>query len=206
VNGAWHIQAPQFGDLAALLRMFSYQPATASTLPLLLHEAANGRYEPLMAQSRLLASSLGDMIAHGMQLSVMCTEDASDLKSDPRDSASVLGNDMVELMRAQCEAWPVAPRAAGFRAPLDGDVPVLAISGEYDPVTPPRYGEEVVKHLANGRHLVAPGQGHAVLGVGCMPKLFAQFIERADAAGIDATCLERLAAEPPFAGNYGWEP
>ncbi|MBJ7575526.1 alpha/beta hydrolase [Luteimonas sp. MC1828] len=206
VNGAWHTQAPQFGDLAALLRMFSYQPATASTLPLLLHEAANGRYEPLMAQSRLLASSLGDMIAHGMQLSVMCTEDASDLKSDPRDSTSVLGNDMVELMQAQCEAWPVAPRAAGFRAPLDGDVPVLAISGEYDPVTPPRYGEEVVKHLANGRHLVAPGQGHAVLGVGCMPKLFAQFIERADAAGIDATCLERLAAEPPFAGNYGWEP
>ena len=83
---------------------------------------------------------------------------------------------------------------------------MLAISGEYDPVTPPRYGEEVVAHLANGRHLVAPGQGHNVIGAGCMPKLFAQFIERADAKGIDATCLEQLAAAPPFAGNYGWEP
>ena len=206
LSGEWRSQAPQFGDLAALLRMFSYQPATASTLPLLLHEAANGRYEPLMAQSRLLSSSIGDMIAHGMQLSVICSEDVADMHADPRDRDSVLGNDMVDLMKAQCDAWPKATRSADFRAPLAGDVPVLAISGEFDPVTPPRYGEEVVAGLANGRHLVAPGQGHAVLGVGCMPKLFAQFIERADAAGIDATCLERLAAEPPFAGNYGWEP
>ena len=25
-------------------------------------------------------------------------------------------------------------------------------------------------------------------------------------ADIDASCLDRLAAAPPFAGNYGWEP
>jgi len=64
----------------------------------------------------------------------------------------------------------------------------------------------VVETLPNGRHLVLPGQGHSVLGVGCMPKLFAQFIESADAATLDATCLDMLAAQPPFAGPYGWEP
>ena len=40
----------------------------------------------------------------------------------------------------------------------------------------------------------------------CMPKLFAQFIETTDASALDAGCLERLSAQPPFAGNYGWEP
>ncbi|MEN1928698.1 alpha/beta hydrolase [Luteimonas sp. MJ250] len=206
VSGEWLEETPGFGHLAALLRMFSYQPAAAATLPLLLHDASQGRYAPLLAQSRMLGASLGDAMAHGMQLSVICTEDVGEMSLDPDDAGSVLGNEMVSMLQAQCAAWPTAPRAEGFREPLTGDVPLLAISGEFDPVTPPRYGDEVVAHLANARHLVAPGQGHNVLGAGCMPKLVAQFIERADAAGIDAGCLDRLAPAPPFAGYYGWEP
>lgn len=206
ISGEWLEDTPGFEHLASLLRMFSYQPAGSATLPLLLHDAAQGRYAPLLAQSRMLTASIGDMIAHGMQLSVMCTEDARELTMDPADNDSVLGNAMVTMLQAQCAAWPTVPRPADFRAPLSGDVPVLAISGEFDPVTPPRYGDAVAAHLPRGRHLVAPGQGHNVIGIGCMPKLFAQFIERADAEGIDASCLERLSPAPPFAGYYGWEP
>ena len=206
VSGEWLEDRPDFNHLAGLLRMYSYQPAAAATLPLLLHEASEGRYAPLMAQARLLTGSLGESIAHGMQLSVSCTEDVPEMVARPADADSVLGNQLVEMISAQCEAWPTAPRVEGFRDPLTGDLPVLAISGEFDPVTPPRYGEEVIAHLSNGRHLVAPGQGHNVIGAGCMPKLFAQFVERADAAGIDAGCLDTLAATPPFAGHYGWEP
>ncbi|HEY4531192.1 MAG TPA: alpha/beta fold hydrolase [Luteimonas sp.] len=205
-SGEWLEDAPTFGHLAVLLRMFSYQPAAAATLPLLLHEAGEGRYAPLMAQARMLAGSIGDQMSHGMQLSVMCTEDAAEMAIEPGDEGSVLGNDMVSLLKSQCAEWPTAPRADGFRDPLAGDLPVLAISGEFDPVTPPRYGDEVVSHLPRGRHLVAPGQGHNVIAAGCMPKLFAQFVERADAEALDVECLERLAPTPPFAGNYGWEP
>ena len=206
VSGEWLEETPGFGHLATLLRMFSYQPAAAATLPLLLHDAAQGRHAPLLAQSRMLMASLGEQMAHGMQLSVICTEDVGDMTVDPDDVGSVLGTGMVSMLKTQCEAWPSAPRADGFREPLAGDVPVLAISGEFDPVTPPRYGDEIVAHLPRGRHLVAPGQGHNVIGAGCMPKLFAQFVERADAADIDASCLDRLAPAPPFAGYYGWEP
>jgi hypothetical protein len=53
---------------------------------------------------------------------------------------------------------------------------------------------------------VLKGQGHSLLSTGCMPKLAAQFIERADALGLDASCLERVAPAPPFSGLYGWEP
>src|SRR5690606_19060893 len=148
---------------------------------------SEGRYGPLLAQSRLLASSVGESIAHGMQLSVSCTEDAPDLVAAPEDAGSVIGNQIVDLLLTQCQAWPTRPRAEDFRTPLAGEVPVLALSGEHYPV-------------------VAPGQGHNVIGAGCMPKLFAQFVERADAEGIDASCLDQLAASPPFAGHYGWEP
>ena len=206
VTGEWQTETPTFGDLAILLRMYAYQPAAAATLPLLLSEAANGHYEPLLAQSRMLLDDVSDTIMHGMQLSVMCTEDYPELEASPGDADTVLGNELIDFSRAQCEVWPRGERPADFREPLAGDVPVLAITGELDPVTPPRYGDAVVESLANGRHLVLAGQGHNVIGAGCMPELFAQFLETADAKALDADCLARLRATPPFAGHYGWEP
>ena len=206
MDGTWTEDVPTYGHLAALLRMYSYQPAATATLPLLLNEAAQGRYEPLLAQARMLMADVGESIAHGMQLSVTCTEDYPDLEDRPGDTDTVLGTELLDFTRAQCEAWPRGERAPGFRTPLATDVPLLAISGEFDPVTPPRYGDAVVGHLPNGRHLVLPGQGHNVLVAGCMPELAAQFIESADASTLDASCLERLQPVPPFAGTYGWEP
>ena len=205
-TGEWRSDAPQFDHLAVLLRMYAYQPQAAAMLPLLLHDAAEGRYEGLLAQSRMLVGDVSDSMMIGMQLSVICTEDAADLRDDPTDADTVLGTDLVAFSKAQCAVWPKGTRPAGFREPLAGDLPVLAISGEFDPVTPPRYGDEAIKSLPNGRHLVLPGQGHNVIGAGCMPKLFAQFVETADAKALDAACLERLKPIPPFAGNYGWEP
>ncbi|TWT22277.1 alpha/beta hydrolase [Luteimonas marina] len=206
VSGEWREEVPRYGHLMGLLRMYAYQPSMAATLPLLLHEASQQRYESLLAQSRMLSSQMGDMIAMGMSLSVSCSEDVAEFRSDAADADTVLGNQLVDLMQQQCAVWPKGRRAEGFRAPLSGEVPVLAVSGELDPVTPPRYGDDVVATLPNGRHLVLPGQGHSVLGTGCMPKLFAQFIESADAKALDASCLDRLSAQPPFAGAYGWEP
>ena len=206
VTGEWRSETPSYGNLAGLLRMYAYQPAAAATLPLLLSEAAKGRYEALLGQSAMLMDDVSDMIMHGMQLSVLCTEDYPELQADPDDADTVLGTELVDYSRAQCEVWPAGERPAGFREPVSGDVPVLAISGELDPVTPPRYGDAVVEHLPNGRHLVLAGQGHNVIAAGCMPELFAQFLETADAKALDADCLSRLRATPPFAGHYGWEP
>lgn len=206
VDGQWREDVPRFGHLAGVLRMYPYQPTMASVLPLLLHEAGQGRYESLLAQSRMMYRNLGESIAMGMSLSVTCSEDAQDFDPDAGDADTVLGTAFLSAMEEQCGLWPRGTRGRDFRAPLQGEVPVLAISGEFDPVTPPRYGDEVVEHLPNGRHLVLPGQGHSVLSTGCMPKLFAQFIESTDAAALDASCLERLRPTPPFAGYYGWEP
>ena len=204
-NGAWREEVPQFGHLGVLLRFYAYRPESASMLPLILHDASLGRYETLLSQSRALSGDVGDSIALGMHLSVSCTEDP-EIKVNAEDDATIMGNSIAEFIQTQCAAWPKGNRDANFRKPLSGDVPVLAISGEYDPVTPPRYGDEVVKTLPNGRHLILPGQGHSVLTTGCMPKLFAQFVETADAKKLDASCLKRLKPTPPFAGNYGWEP
>ena len=194
------------GHVAILARLFAYAPAVAGLLPLQLNEAAQGRYEPLMALSRLLNSTLGEQIMHGMQLSVICTEDAAELKADPADADSLIGVAMIQALQAQCAVWPRGERPADFRKPLAGDTPVLILSGEFDPVTPPRYGQEVARGLPNARHLVVRGQGHNVLPAGCMPKVFASFVASASVKRLDVDCLARIPYAVPFTGFYGWEP
>ncbi len=205
LSGEWRSDVPTYGHLALLLRLYAYQPQAAAMLPLIVRDAAQGKYESLLAQSRAIYAAVSGSMAQGMGLSVSCSEDA-ELAPDPADAGTVMGAEFVEYTQAMCAVWPRGDRPGDFRAPLAGDIPVLAISGEFDPVTPPRYGDEVVASLPNGRHLVLPGQGHSVLGLGCMPKLFAQFVEGANAKALDAECLQRLKPTPPFAGAYGWEP
>lgn len=196
----------QPGHVAGLTRMYAYAPLAAAILPLQLKEASEGRYEGLMALAKMLGSSLSEQMMYGMQLSVICTEDADGLRGDAAMQASLLGNALVDTLQAQCAVWPKGARPADFHAPLATRVPALLLSGELDPVTPPAYAERVAKSLPNSRALVLRGQGHNVIGAGCMPKLFAQFVDTTDAKALDAGCLESLGYAPPFTSFNGWEP
>jgi pimeloyl-ACP methyl ester carboxylesterase len=192
--------------VAGLVRMYAYMPAVGALLPQLIREASQGRYANLMALAKMMQGDMAESMSMGMQMSVICTEDAGSMVVRAEDADTVLGNRMVEGLGAMCEAWPKGDKPADFNTPLKGDLPVLVLTGEFDPVTPPKYGEEIAKGLANARWLDLKGQGHNVIGVGCMPKLFAQFIEKADAKALDAKCLDKLAYVPPFTSYNGWEP
>ncbi|MEH6422274.1 alpha/beta hydrolase [Pseudomonas sp. CGJS7] len=194
------------GHVAILTRMFSYAPEAASLLPLMLNEADQGRYAPLMSLSKMLGNQLSEELNYGMQLSVSCAEDADLFKLDPADADTVLGDAMPKVLGAQCKVWPTGQRPKNFHEPFKSSLPVLLLSGELDPVTPPRYGDQVVKNLPNGRHLILRGQGHGALRIGCTPKLLGQFIETADAKKLDARCLDTLGYVPPFVSFNGWEP
>ncbi|MBN8716256.1 MAG: alpha/beta fold hydrolase [Stenotrophomonas sp.] len=192
--------------VAGLVRMYAYMPLAAGLLPKLIHEANAGRYENLMALARMLTDGMQDAMAMGMQLSVVCSEDADSMVARAEDAGTVLGNAMPSGMAAMCKAWPKGRVPADFNQPLATPVPALVLAGEFDPVTPPRYGREIVQHLPNGRLFVLRGQGHAVLGAGCMPKLLAQFIEHADAKALDGTCLDKLGYPAPFVSFNGAAP
>jgi pimeloyl-ACP methyl ester carboxylesterase len=192
--------------VASVARLYAYVPQLAAMLPRSLAEAAAGRPEVLMAQAAMIQDLVGEQITFGMQLSVICAEDADRLRVDPADADTLLGTAFVSTLLAQCEVWPRGARPADFNDPVQSDRPVLLLSGQLDPVTPPRYGDVVVRHLPNGRHLVAPGQGHNVFGSGCAPRLMGRFIAAANARDLDGSCLQQLAPPPPFVGPHGWDP
>jgi pimeloyl-ACP methyl ester carboxylesterase len=192
--------------LAGLVRLFAYTPETAALLPLSIAQGLSGDYAPLAGQAQLLTNDLADLGESGMQMSVLCAEDANLLAPRPQDAGTLLGPSIINVLRTECEIWPRGTRPADFHAPLKTDTPVLILEGELDPVTPPRYGEQVLKGLGNGRLLVAKGQGHNVIGRGCMPKLVDDFVAKLQPKNLDAKCLDALGPTPAFIDFNGSSP
>jgi fermentation-respiration switch protein FrsA (DUF1100 family) len=137
---------------------------------------------------------------------VVCAEDADLLSSRPEDAATLLGNDQIAKIQSACSVWPRGDRPADFHAPLASTLPVLILAGQYDPVTPPSYATELLRTLPNARVLLAPGQGHAVIGSGCMPRLVRQFIEQLNPRALDDRCLLQLGDIPAFIDFNGAAP
>jgi len=194
--------------LGGAIRFLSYSAETQALLPLLIHEAAStGDYARITSQLMITATGLAESIAQGMELAVVCAEDFP--RFPPHTSADnnyLLGDTMRRSTDIQCGIWPRGQVPADFSQPVISDKPVLLLSGEFDPVTPPEYAEMVLQHLSNGRHLVAPGQGHSVAGKGCLGDLVTEFILAADHSELDPSCLTQLQASPWFMSLTGPKP
>lgn len=192
--------------LVAVVRIFAYEPETAALLPLSIDAAAHGDVAPLLGQERLLDADLAGDMNGGMAMSVICSEDADQLHAEPQDADTILGNLLVEQIKTECDLWPHGTMPRDFHAPLRSDKPILILSGSRDPVTPPKYGDEIMQGLSNARHLVLKGQGHAVFIRGCVPKLIEEFIDDPEPKKLDADCLDRLGPTPAFVDFNGAAP
>jgi pimeloyl-ACP methyl ester carboxylesterase len=193
-------------DLATVVRINVYSPLTAALLPLTLHQADQGNYAPLAGQKKWIADDLGSHIDNGMELSVICAEDADLLSVQREDAATLLGNDQIAKIQSACSVWPRGSRPAGFHQPLASGLPVLLLAGQRDPVTPPAYAEQMLRTLPNARLLLAPGQGHGVIGAGCMPRLVVEFIQELKPRALDDRCLLQLGDVPAFIDFNGASP
>ena len=184
-------------ELRTLVRFMSYSAATVALLPVLISEAHAGNYAPLAGQARTLLRELPESLSFPMSNSVTCTEDVPFADTATGDLAETyLGTAIMDALKQICARWPVGTMDSNFKTAVVSDTPVLLLSGEYDPITPPAYAERVqAEGLTNSKHLIGRGQGHGLVGVGCVPRLLRAFLEDPTPANLDATCLE---LEPPM--------
>jgi pimeloyl-ACP methyl ester carboxylesterase len=187
-------------ELSAAVRLLSYSDETVSTLPLLIHEAETGQPQALAAQYLMIKRSLDTQIANGMHFAVVCSEDAprwhQRAVSDSDLAKTYIGETFMQAMRTICEQWPRGPVDENFGKPLQSEIPTLVLSGGNDPVTPAHYGEQIMAGLKNSKHLVLEGQGHGQIGIGCMPRVIADFITAGNAKSLDDECLKTVAPAP----------
>lgn len=193
--------------LAATIRLLSYAPETVSLLPMLVHNAyASKDYHQLAAQYLIVTQQLSDSISEGMGYTVICTEDVPFLNLEEirqKDRATYLGDVQVEALTRICSVWPHGSLPPGFKDALRSDTPVMILSGENDPVTPPENGAQVAAGLSNSLHLVAPGQGHGVITRGCIARLATMFIEQGTGNGLDTACVQEIQPMPFFVNYAG---
>lgn len=192
--------------LAGLVRLFAYTPETAALLPLSIAEGLKGNYIPLAGQTQLLHDDMSGAMNGGMQASVVCAEDADLIQPDPADANTLLGTSLTDALVAMCSVWPRGTRPADFHAPLKSDKPILLLAGELDPVTPPRYAEQVGRGLTHARLVVARGQGHNVIGRGCIPKVVDEFVAKLDPKMLDTKCVDALGPVPALIDFNGAAP
>ena len=193
--------------LSTSLRFLTYSADTQAMLPLLINEAATEqRFDRLASQMLIAATGLQQSISQGMELSVMCAEDYPLFPQEPAANSYLMGDMMHKSVGIQCEIWPRGPVPENFHEPVTGDLPVLLLSGELDPVTPPEYADQVAVHFSNSRHLIAPGQGHIATTRGCMGKIVSEFIIEGSADDLETDCISNMQATPFFISLTGPTP
>lgn len=182
-----------------------YMPETTAMLPFLIDRATEGDYAGLLALSSAGVGSVEDM-SLGMRYSVICAEDAPrvDAATMARESAGAFALDtLAKAFLKPCEFWPRGDVPADFYAPLTSETPTLVLSGEFDPVTPPVWGEQIATQWRNSRHVVVPGIGHGAAGRGCTMRVIKEFLNQADPSAVDPACTDTLKRRPFFLGHAG---
>lgn len=188
------------GLFAEAFRNVLYTPDGLAQAPKLVAQLVAGD-ERGLAETALSGRTVlgGERLAAGFFLSVTCTEDIPFLAGNARAQAEgTFGGDYrLQQQVAACAEWPSGTVSNAHRQPARSAVPTLLVSGEFDPVTPPAGGEEVLRGLSNGAHVVMRNNGHPIGNAeACVNGMFAAFLETGSVAGLDRSCAAAIPARP----------
>lgn len=144
-------------QLALLLNPSS--PAQAANIPRIMNAIASRDIEflkPLLTRKPRSTS-----FSWGMRLSVWCSESAPYSRKTHSERmanfASINGRVVDEEI---CDIWDVPVRPVREKEPTLSSVPTLVIAGQFDHLTPPLWGQEVVSTIENSYLAVLPFGGH----------------------------------------------
>lgn len=183
---------------AGTLQFLLSGPETASAVPAIVRQAATGDLRPfttIAAQLGRVAGSWG----LGMALTVLCSEDAVNIRSSSIAAATkgtILGGAKVRNQLAACAEWPRARLPRGYHDPTRSKAPVLMISGELDPVDGLELAVEAARSLPNSIHLIIPSGTHQPQFPGCIQRLAARFLDRLALSPEETACVGEISRNP----------
>lgn len=158
-----------------------------------------------LRQDFLPAYFAWDGIATAMHYSVNCYEEIAfdsfteiEAAADTLDPRLQFFYDMDNYITYYiCEDWERPTPDPIEIAPVVSDIPTLILTGELDPITPPRWGEQAAETLPNSTVIMVPNAGHGVtFAFDCPRDLMRRFIDD-PTARLDTSCLREIAA-PTF--------
>lgn len=183
---------------AEAIRYMLYNPGAVPQIPRSINAAASGNWTPLAEAALRYRRWIVATGSNGMYLSVTCAEDLPWIKPGEGERIAqntLLGDYRLRQQREACALWPQAKLRSDYASPIHSDRPVLILTGEWDPVTPPSNGDGVAKTLTNSMHVVVPFGGHSfngLNGIDCITRLTVQFVEQGTSKGLDQSCVSAI--------------
>ena len=152
------------GFLGAL-SLLLYSSETIREIPRIIYAAGNGNFEDV--GKYYYYTERKQDLASGMYYSVYCTEFAR-FNPDNKDLSQVkpqlqyLAAASEQLINAVCRIYDRQNKAYGDAQITDKNIPVLIFNGQFDPVTPPEYGDRVANALSvpTEFNLISPISAH----------------------------------------------
>lgn len=184
------------GGFAEFLRSTMYTAEGQALVPLIVHLAAQGKWDDFAQRYIDYRKRWYEDAA--IFLAISCPMDVRYI--DPNAIAAASADTITGPYRAQrqiaaCEKW--TPGRAPRVKVGPSTAPVLVITGDLDPVTPPRWAQVVAKDLQNARVIVVNNTGHIDLNE-CTDSLELAFFDSGSFTKLDDTCASR-SKRPPFA-------
>ncbi|MDX1394290.1 MAG: alpha/beta fold hydrolase [Gemmatimonadota bacterium] len=178
------------GDFAYALRGLLY--GQSEGVPDVIVSAFEGDFDEVASYYVQRSGWVGSVGGEaGYHFSALCPEDILPLTDGEVAEASegtFMGDHLIAGYRETCRIWGARPADDDFWDPVESDVPTLVVSGEFDPVTPPAWGDAVAGYLPNSIHVVVPGGGHGP-GNECTLGLMTRLIETGGIEDLDPSCM-----------------
>ncbi len=177
------------------LRFMLYNNELRSQVPLLLHQAAMGNFEPFAQIAYEIGHEAFPSINFPLSLSVTCLEELQFIQPDEAKreaEGTFYGLGRYNDQSAACAEWPHREMPKEITTAVKFDGPVLMVSGSLDPVTPPHWSYDALKTLPLGRVIELPGETHH--SGPCVAKLATDFIEKGNSADVSKSCEQNSQA------------
>lgn len=172
-------------------------PSLVPFTPALIDNAAKGDYAALTIPFAFFSGAIAGG-SYGMSNSVNCSDEFAFVSE--QDFQAVQGQILPELRaerqraydlaKAQCAIWNVPQSPAIENQPVVSDVPTLILSGQFDPATPPRYGEEAAQTLGRSTVVELLGSSHDPASASPCGVTIVQSFLQAPTATPDTSCAD----------------
>jgi pimeloyl-ACP methyl ester carboxylesterase len=174
-----------------------YNPIVTANMPRMIYQIQRGEYSILRERLRLYFDTSS---ALGMGTSVQCAEevpfnsfdDVSVAAQGVQPGIAAFFPKSVQYLFALCQDWTGRAPNPRDNQPVTSDIPALILAGEFDPITPPVWGQMTASHLSHAYFYEFRGNGHWVTRSSRCALSMAMAFWDSPAAASDATCLQSL--------------
>lgn len=177
-----------------------YDSSLRYLLPAQIYAARQGDYIAF-DRAHLSLLRLSRYSSRGMMLSVQCHDELAfsslaDFEQElthHSELAEMYANSLLgSVIYQACDVWDAGQAPSIADQPVYSDVPTLLLSGEFDPITPPTWGDHTAQTLETAYAYEYPGIGHgASVAHDCPRSMLIAFLNNPNQAP-DDRCISEM--------------